>query len=296
MTELVPASIVVRQQRLQTMNTFTQWALLLTLGALGFGCSAVVDASRVQCATDADCTMRGESFASTMCVESVCQSAAPWSCAQHAAPKAKSSAKVPFEFELFDPITQDGIVGVEASLCAKLSPDCAQPVGKTLSDEDGVVRLDMPPLFDGYVLLKRDEYDATMLFLPLIVESSNLGRFPLTSPLSTNGIAAGLGVSLMAGKGRVLLMLTGCDSQPAAGVIVEGEAMGADATRFYAIGGIPTFTAEVSDTSGFGGFINVTPGAITVNARLEDGTKIGRVGLVVRDGYVSIRRMQPWTD
>jgi hypothetical protein len=100
----------------------------------------------------------------------------------------------------------------------------------------------------------------------------------------------------MSGTGRVLTIIAGCDMQAVEGVSLSGENMGDDAAGFYSISGFPSFSAVSTDSSGFAGFVNVAPGSITLNAQLENGRHIARVALFVRPEYVSVRRIQPWTD
>lgn len=279
-----------------SMHSYLRTSLSLALSVVGLGCSAVVDASRAQCKTTADCTSRGAEFASSVCENSMCVELDPWSCTDHPTPTPSSSMPVAVDFSLMDPITQGPIVGVNASLCGKLDVDCQAPMATTKSDADGIVRLDVAPLFDGFVLLSAQGRDPTMVFLPAAVEPVSLGTVPLTTPLVSDGLGATLGVKVNSEKGRVLVTTTGCDRQPVGGVTVVGDNMGDDAARFYAVGGLPTFSEPSTDASGFAGFINVEPGQVTIHASLEDGTAVGRVGLIIRAGYVSVRRIQPWTD
>jgi hypothetical protein len=271
-------------------------SLLLTFGTLGAGCSAVVDAGRVQCTTDADCTKRGESFASSTCVESFCQVADAWSCAVHAPLVDKSSKKFSVDFNLFDAVSMKPAAGIDASLCGKLDIECSLPTGTMKTEADGVVRFDVSSAFDGYVQLNAEGYDPTMIFLPPVTEALSLGQFPLTTMVATAVLGGQLGKPLLPNTGRVLVTTTGCDKQTASGVTLSGENMGDDAAVFYAVGGFPSFTASETDSSGFAGFVNVLPGSVTLSAALSDGRKIGRVALFVRANYVSVRRLQPWTD
>jgi hypothetical protein len=271
-------------------------SLLVALGVLVVGCSAIVDAGRFQCSSNADCTKRGSAFANTTCVDNFCKATDPWSCAKHATLVAKSSKPVSIDFTLFDAVSQQAVAGADAELCGKLDLECSAPMSKIQTDAEGAVHFDVPPLFDGYVQLSADGYDPTMLFLPPSVQSIALGEFPLTTMVATSVLGNQLGKPLLPGTGRVLTTITGCDMQTTEGVSLTGENMGDDAAGFYAVGGFPSFSAVSTDSSGFAGFVNVAPGSITLNAQLESGRHVGRVALFVRPGYVSVRRIQPWTD
>jgi hypothetical protein len=271
-------------------------SLLLSLVLLGLGCSAVVDAERVQCSTDSDCTKRGTKFKNTRCVENLCEAIDVWSCAKHSTQVAKSAKPVSIDFTLFDAVSQAAVAGADAALCGRLDLECSSPMSTIQTDAEGTVHFDVAPLFDGYVQLTGDGYDPTMLFVPPTLESLSLGQFPLTTMVATSVLGNQLGMPLMPGTGRVLTTITGCDKKPSAGVTLSGENMGDEAKGFYAIGGFPTFSATATDSSGFAGYVNVAPGSITLNAELEDGRRVGRVAIFVRADYVSVRRIQPWTD
>jgi hypothetical protein len=278
------------------MSTLVRSSLILALGLMGFGCSALVDAGRVQCSNDADCTKRGAGFADTMCVESVCRAMDPWSCANHPKLVATDSAPIPVDFTLFDAITQMPIDGAKTALCGKLDVECASPMAEGRTSSQGTVHFNVSPLLDGYVLITNEGYDPTMMFLPPVLEAVNLGAYPLTSIEAVSLLGQQLGQTLMAGTGRLLTISAGCDHQTASGVALTGEKLGDSAVGFYAVGGLPSLSATATDSSGFAGFLNVEPGSITLNAKAENGHKAGRVALLVRPGYVSIRRIQPWTD
>jgi hypothetical protein len=279
-----------------TLQNLSHPLLVAAFSVLGVGCSAVVDSGRVQCSSDSDCTQRGAAFENTMCVENICEAVDAWSCAKHSTLVAKSTKPVSIDFTLFDAVSQKPAAGLDAALCGKLDLECSAPMSTTKTDDMGMVKVDVPPLFDGYVQISADGYDSTMIFLPPATESISLGQFPLTTMVATTVLGSQLGKPLLPGTGRVLTTITGCDMQTAGGVALSGENMGDDAAGFYSISGFPSFSATTTDSSGFAGFVNVAPGSITLNAQLEDGQRVGKVAIFVRSGYVSVRRIQPWTD
>jgi hypothetical protein len=271
---------------------------VLTLGVLGLGCGTIMDPDldRVQCWTDADCEKLGANFAGATCVESVCEASQAWTCAKHSPAMTTATAPIGIGFSLFDAIARKPIAGVNASLCTKLDVECTSPVTQTQSDVNGVVYVKMMPLFDGYIELKADGYDPALMFLPPSVSSVDLGKYPLASVAATSALGGQLGKAVKSGTSRVLIMTTDCSMQPASGVAVTGENLGEDVIRFYAVGGVPTFTGTSTDSDGVAGFINVIPGPVTIHAELDNGQRVGRVGLFTRPDVVSIRRLQPWTD
>jgi hypothetical protein len=269
---------------------------VIVVSVLVSSCSATLDADRVQCTNDADCTKRGGKFAKSECVDNFCEAVDAWSCSEHEPLAAKSSKSVAVDFTLFDAVSMKTVGAAEASLCGKLDLECTAPMTKVTTGADGVVHFDVPQLFDGYVQLKAEGYDSTMMFLPPSLVDLSLGQFPLTTMVATAVLGSQLGKPLLPGTGRVLTTITGCDMNTTEGVVLQGENMGEDAEGFYAVGGFPSFTATSTDNSGFAGFVNVTPGSVTLNAELENGRRVGRAAIFVRADYVSVRRIQPWTD
>jgi hypothetical protein len=209
---------------------------------------------------------------------------------------AKVGKTFSVDFTLFDAVSMKNVADIKADLCGKLDLECSAPASNVKTGDDGVVHFDVPSTFDGYVQLTGDGYDSTLMFLPPTVADINLGTFPLTTMLATSVLGGQLGKPLMPGTGRVLTTITGCDMQTVEAVSLSGENMGDDAAGFYSISGFPSFSAVSTDSSGFAGFVNVAPGSITLNAQLENGRKVGRVAIFVRPEYVSVRRIQPWTD
>lgn len=70
----------------------TATTVALAIVCTGVGCSLLVDADRPQCTTDADCQARG--FGDAICVEALCQTAAPSRPEEADAPREEPSAAV----------------------------------------------------------------------------------------------------------------------------------------------------------------------------------------------------------
>lgn len=262
---------------------------------LAASCSALVDAGRVQCSTDADCRQRGEAFADTMCVESECREIDPWSCAEHTPLVAESNDTVGLGFEVQDAVSANTLEGVQAQLCSKLDIECESPLDALSTDDTGQVSFDFKPLFDGYILLKKEGYDSALVFIPPIVASTTLPMVPLATLEDAKRIAL-LGHEIKPGLGRVFTTIFGCDMQASEGVALVGENMGTEAVPFYSQNGLPSFSSSATDDTGAAGFLNVTPGSITLEATLEDQRRVARVALVVRPDFITIRHIWPWSD
>jgi hypothetical protein len=229
-------------------------------------------------------------------VANYCEAVDAWSCTTHPTAIGKAGKSFSVDFTLFDAVSMTNVTGVKAELCSKLDLQCLSPTSTLMVGGDGLVHFNVPSTLDAYVQITGDGYDPTLMFLPPSTADTDLGTFPLTTMLASSVLSGQLGKPLMPGSGRVLVTITGCDKQSVEGVSLSGENMGDEAAGFYSISGFPSFSAVSTDSSGFAGFVNVAPGSITLNAQLENGRKIARVAIFVRPDYVSVRRIQPWTD
>ena len=299
------------------------------------GCSLAVDADRVQCSTDADCHARGPDFANTECIKSVCQAiettmpdagidppsehmdaGAPtstpgqdsgpplppvddslWSCMDR--PAAMPSGTGPFHVtfaisDIIKPMMPPA--GVEAQLCRKLDPDCAQPVGaKAMSDSTGHVSFDVERAFTGFATFTHKDYAAGLYFFNPAV-NSNLENVPvqLVPPNIVQALTGTLHTSQMPDRGIILLNVANCNGTSATGVAYETDAPLTGATPFYSLGGVPNSDAKATDSAGYGGYVNVLPGSVGVKGVIL-GTKreIPLLSLYVRAGAITYSKLVP---
>jgi len=264
------------------------------VAALATGCSLAVDAGRTQCSEDSDCTKRGGTFAGSVCQNSVCvlpeseagmtkpppdhmpdagpaktdggkNDAGPvvvadWSCMDE--PKVVTPELGPFHVSL--KLTDINAMnpppkGVQGQLCNKLDPDCASPLGDLqISDANGVMAFDaITKNFAGYVALTGAGFTPGLFFFnPPVYRDLDAIAVQEIPPTLVTGLISLLKQQNDPNGGIVLEHVTDCKGVNAAHVSFAANVQ--SATRYYAIGGLPTTAATETDTAGFGGFVNVS--------------------------------------
>ena len=272
--------------------------------ALAFGlggCSLLVDSDRLQCKSDRDCTQRGPAFADAVCIDSWCTLEPRWSCLGTAQDSAVTSGAFPVTLHLQDIQTQQPLAGVQARLCRKSDVHCTEPAAEAvLSDALGVVRFaidfeEPTQKFAGFVQLLRDDLvPALYVFNPPIEHAVDLAAVQLLSESGAEILARQIGASVEPQRGSLLLSAFDCNGEPAAGVMVSTDDADEQAAPFYSAAGLPVTDASATDTSGYAGLVNVSPGTIAVTGRLAlNQRSLGTVSLPIQAGSITYSRMVP---
>ena len=294
----------------------TAWGLVSWLA----GCSVIVDANRPQCSTDADCTNRGAEFAGSVCSAGVCQGSQAaagssgasgddpsnplspqnprWACAAEPPP---TSAGYKLTMHFTDAINSMKVLpDISAQLCRKLDAECESPVGAmSISDETGMVSLQVEKGFDGFVQLTGAKIAPSMYFLtPPVSGDLDLPMVPLASPFAASSIVTQAGGNAWAKDTAGIVLLTAFDCAGAAAAGINFSIGGTPDPKtfiFYLVNALPTTAATVTDDTGYGGLVNVPAGVTTVSALLggPSGHKISKISVLVRAGYVSYSRVTP---
>ena len=259
----------------------------------------MVDADRVQCTKDSDCTSRGAAFTGAVCANSVCEADPIWACLGMAAPMSTQSPPYQITVATHDLVTQMPFPNAHIKLCRKLDVDCATPVGDAMTDASGAATLSVPTsAFAGYLLVEADGAVPTLYFFnPAIDRDQTLPPVSLPSPTAYQGLLFQLGQQPSPGHGNVVISSQDCMGAPAAGVHYATSSGDSLTASFYSVGvgGLPTTAATVTDAAGgYGGLINVPEGAITVTGTLENPhADLGTISLLVRDGAITYSRFVP---
>lgn len=273
-------------------------ALVCVCAALLGACSVLVDANRVQCSENAECTKRGPAFADSVCSAGVCEApplSKQWNCP---ALPTNQTPSYKLTLHLTDAVSVKPLPGVDASLCRKLDINCDNPVTVGVSDAKGDVTMQVDAAFDGYVMLI-----GSMLVSELYTFSAPMsGNLDARASLLTSKAAAGLaqaaGGAWLADRGLVLLDTTDCEGKAVANVSysVTGP-KDASSYVFYTVTNFPTNDATATDESGYGGVVNLLPGVATIAATLASGTAneraVGNVSLNVRAGFITYGTVTP---
>jgi len=276
------------------------------------GCTLTIDANRVQCSSDDDCTSRGGAFARSRCVASLCEgeraaATSPdgaadsggdsrWRCLDE--PAAPPTGTGPFHvtFHLTDVLKGEAQVGVTATLCKKLDVDCELPVGSPgSSDAEGNVAFDVDKGFNGYVSFARADVTPGLFFFDGAVDRDLLALpVQVLTPPIVDALTKTAGSPQMPDRGVVLLSTFDCKSAGAPGVSYAAQGLDGTALAFYSIGGLPTANASATDSAGYGGFVNVLPGTIAITATVNETHRdLETISLIVRAGTITYSRLVP---
>jgi hypothetical protein len=258
-------------------------------------CTVLTTLDSEQCTTDADCLARGPDFEGTVCVEKVCQAAAPvedpeWACVGQVA--APSNAPYTAKLVVIDAVTQKPLPDASVKLCAKLDPQCATPIQSLTLAADGSVSLTVPSDANDYLLIELAGY------VPLLSFIDPGGALPtITAALVTTAGSAALnqtvGVTADPEKGSIYVSVTNCLQERAEGVHVDLDPLGS-ATPFYSIASALSKTATETDGRGSAGFINANTGVVTLTATVAStGEVLAQVTTLVVAGAVTQQPMHP---
>jgi len=190
--------------------------------------------------------------------------------------------------------------GISAQLCRKLDAMCESPVGPmAVSDETGLVTLQVEKGFDGFVQLLGSKIAPSMYFLtPPASGDLDLPMVPLASPFAASSIVLQAGGNPWAKdtSGIVLLTAFDCAGTAAAGINFSiGGTPDPKTFIFYLVNALPTTSVSMTDDTGYGGLVNVAAGVTTVSSLLggPSGHKVSKISVLVRAGYVSYSRVTP---
>jgi hypothetical protein len=158
--------------------------------------------------------------------------------------------------------------GLSVSVCQNDDQACAMPLQSGLSpDASGNLTLTEPSTFDGYL-----QVDSAM-YKPTIVE---MGQSTGVSPsdrivrmVTQSGFSLVLsvyGVMEDPTRGSVAIFALDCNAQSAADVRFAIEGTDSETVPFYFANGIPNKQVMQTDSSGFGGFINVAATTVTLRS------------------------------
>jgi len=201
---------------------------------------------------------------------------------------------------LTDAQTTKPLPGIAAVLCRNLDDMCSNPVGPMVTaDDDGVVKMQVEAGFNGYVQLTGARIAPSLYFLtPPASGDLDLPMVPLASPLAAAGIVSAASGGMTWARdtsGIVLLTAVDCQGKPAANINFSiAGTPDPNTFTFYIVGDFPTTDVTYTDTTGYGGLVNVPAKNTTIYASLEpSGRKVAQISILVRPGYVSYSNVTP---
>lgn len=261
------------------------------------GCSlALGGGDEVQCKTDADCEARGGDFAGAVCLDDVCvekpeEQDPKWGCVGNVEPPDTTGMNT-LTTQLLDLISNDVPAGMTVKLCNKYDTPCSAPLDTPVPDQDGFVTVTLPAEVDAYLEVTAPDYFQTLAFLDHVVQSDNAVVLVVPT-VAAQFIAKDAGVTIDPTKGIILARTADCTGGPTAGASVSLFPSDME-TRFYTINSSVTPDAVQTDTAGNAGFVNVTPGSVTVIGTIgPDGKEYGRVQTLVRANAITAQIVRP---
>jgi hypothetical protein len=197
------------------------------------------------------------------------------------------------------------VVGAVVKVCRKIDVSCdeGQPAEGLITDADGNVTLELasgetenlqivknePGLPPSQQLLTTYFYD----FRPPGDRTATVSVQMATVELHDQLMSV-LSAAPQPDRALVLLNAKTCQGAAAANVTFRADPA---AEPFYAVGGIPNSETIGTDESGFGGFANMTAGAVTITGELaKTGTPMGSISVLVRPNSLVQASLVPSTD
>jgi hypothetical protein len=270
--------------------------IAILMGSLMTACSLAVDSGRVQCSTSADCTARGAAFAGSLCVDSVCQPEPKWSCLGKPASTAPATGKYHVTFLVQHLITMMPLAGIKVRLCRKLDVACNNALSEELvSDSSGQVSFDITGGFDGYARFESDTIIPGLFFFNPPV-STDIPSIPIS--IGPSDVIAILALQAQAkqdpDRGVVLVSAHDCTGAVAEGVVLTSSVDDPQSIPFYSDQGLPSGSATQTDSSGYGGLLNASPGTVSFSGVVAaTGKEIGEATLLVQQGAITYATVVP---
>lgn len=222
-----------------------------------------------------------------------------WSCLESPVWARADAAELEYTGRAVGATSEEPLADVDFEICPSADDaSCANPVLEGTIDGDGMFTGTIPMGddrmgFDGYARVTGGEgvVDTLVFFNPPITENNDApDRTPLvTEQMFQTFTEAGMGESPNPDRGHLALEALDCTWSPASGVQFSIDTADSETTEAYLRGGMtPDTSADRTDGSGLGGFVNVPTGEVTVTARAaESGEVIGTADIFVEAGTVS---------
>lgn len=227
---------------------------------------------------------------------------ADWACLGSIEAETPGAATVSVTLIVVE-LSGDPVVGAAVRACGRADDDCATPLGTATSDDNGLATIaDLPTGaagFDGYFELTADGFqDGISVANPPITESNDASSPRITTFLSSGDFglfAAALGTTANAERGHIALAARDCggDMTPDDGAVFRATGLDDESVAFYLIAGTPDGTAEETDASGQGGFLNVLPGRRGVRVDQSITYVGGLDDVLVRAGWLTTLAVPP---
>lgn len=172
-------------------------------------------------------------------------------------------------------------------VCASLNADCDPPDYEPVPDETGTIIFETAPSFTGFMLVT-GETDSdppeplmrtvVVLAKPIILPmNQKLIRVLSREELLDISVIADIDADFT--RGTQIILTNDCLDNRSAGVRMESDEVDDIAVQYYFRGNLPDKNATETDVQGAGGFVNMLPGIVGVDAyRADTDEYIGSIG------------------
>ena len=282
-------------------------------GALGTlvlatGCSLMMAPTDHQCSNDSDCASLGSSL---VCREGLCHQVTqdagdggeagtddPWSCVGDVTWPA-AGPPVTLSLKTVD-MSKNSVTPDVVRACNKLDLTCATPTATDFQYFDGVVTLQVPGGFDGFIEVTATGWlDGLVTPSRPMTEDYDFGEFVLMRSEDLALIAAlgGVGVDINPDAGHGFILALDCQNDIASGVELTVDKQQSDTVGWYLNGGLPSADETETSADGQGGFINLPPGIRIFQGTIaEKDIVYSTVSTVVRASTITYIDMPPTPD
>ncbi len=226
----------------------------------------------------------------------------PWACLGTITAPTAEGAMGTMRVRIANFQSNAALSGVTVKACARADDTCATPHSTATTDSMGVASVTYPmgaSGFDGYLEVTggsgANEVTPTRNFFPL-PPFRTMEQFSLlvVTRATFTLLSAGFNATLDATHGAIAFIANDCEGDRAAGISASISPAATGARQFYFTGVLPSLTATQTDATGVGGWLDVGPGAYSVEARrVSPGARVGAVSLSVRGGYITSTNLTP---
>lgn len=227
---------------------------------------------------------------------------ADWACLEGVDPIEPAVETVSVTLVVVD-LAGAPVADVTVRACGRADDDCATPLGTATSDMNGlatIADLDTGDAgFDGYFELTADGFqDGIAIANPPVTESNDASTPRITTFLDSGTFltfAGAVGATPDGERGHIAMAARDCggDTTPDDGAVFRATGLDDASVGFYLIDGVPDATAEETDASGQGGFINVLPGRRGVRVDQSISYVGGLDDVLVRAGWLTTLAVPP---
>jgi hypothetical protein len=247
-----------------------------------------------QCEADGDCVARGPEYMGGRCADRQCLPNPKWRCEPAAVPSPSDTVEL--RVPVIDALALSYVPNISLVACNKNDLACDAPVVKATSGMDGRAVLKVPANFAGY-LQQTDStaYGPGLYFPPaLLPMDTDRRNFPIFRIGATTGLALALGAGLDPSRGHIMLVSEDCMGLAVPGVAFSTPQADMKTVQFYVRDQTPTTSAMDTPPEGTGGYMNLPPGVIVINAKeVKTGIELATATVLIRAGFISMSYIRP---